>query len=115
MNWIKLTDNIQLYDLIKQTVDDASLTVLLFKHSTRCSISSMVKRRIDSLNVPNHVLPVYLDLIAFRAISNEIADYFGVTHESPQLLVIQNVKVTAIANHTNVSEQFVSNTIELNN
>jgi len=111
MNWIKLADNTQLQNLISKTVDDASLTVLLFKHSTRCSISTMVKRRLDNLVLPNSVVPVYLDLIAYREISNEIADYFGVVHESPQLLVIQRGKVVTLANHTAINEQYVNRAI----
>jgi bacillithiol system protein YtxJ len=111
MNWIKLADNTQLQDLISKTVDDTSLTVLLFKHSTRCSISTMVKRRLDSLVLPDNVVPVYLDLIAYRAISNEIADYFGVVHESPQLLVVKNGKLATTASHTAINEQYVNSAI----
>lgn len=111
MNWIKLTDNNHLYDLIKQTVDDSSLTVLLFKHSIRCSISTMVKRRLDNLELPNSAIPVYLELITYRNVSNEIESYFNIVHESPQLLVVQNGKIASVANHTAINDHFVFSAI----
>jgi bacillithiol system protein YtxJ len=108
MNWIKLEDSIHLQDLINKTVDNPSLTVLLFKHSTRCSISSMVKRRLDNLCLSSSAIAVYLDLIAFRTISNEIAQYFNLEHESPQLLIIRSGKLIDYTNHTSINEGFVS-------
>ena len=58
--------------------------VLLFKHSTRCSISSMAKSRLEDKWVNDiKIQPYYLDLIAFRDVSNQIADRFNIIHQSP--------------------------------
>jgi len=67
--------------------------VMFFKHSTRCSISSAAKARLErsweDKNFDNPT-PVYLDLIAFRDVSNQIAQDFGIEHQSPQVLVIKD-------------------------
>ena len=44
------------------------------------------ERAESPLNVDFH----YLDLLNFRTISNEIATFFQVHHESPQLLLIKD-------------------------
>jgi bacillithiol system protein YtxJ len=45
----------------------------------------------------------YLDLLQYRSISNEIAERFGVYHESPQLLLIQNGSCVYDASHLDIS------------
>ena len=87
MSWIKLDSISQLQDI---KADNG--TSVIFKHSTRCSISMMAKKRVDMdlADLPETVKPYFLDLIAHREISNQIAELFQVHHESPQLLVIKN-------------------------
>lgn len=63
---------------------------IIFKHSTRCSISSLAKSRLEKQTPPVNSVFHYLDLIRFREISNRIASDFQVYHESPQVLVIKN-------------------------
>ena len=89
INWIHLEDRDKLNYLINQS---EHMPVLLFKHSTRCSISIMAKSRLESdWDLTNdQIIPVYLDLLMHRSISNEIADIFGVKHESPQILLIKD-------------------------
>jgi bacillithiol system protein YtxJ len=111
MDWINLLSYSELESLIHKTVDDESLTVLLFKHSTRCSISSMAKSRLDRLQLDEKVLPVYLDLIAHRDISNAIAEKLGVEHESPQLIVIKKGAVVSHVSHNSISKNFVEEAI----
>jgi bacillithiol system protein YtxJ len=87
MNWIKLESLAQLQNLIKAS---ANRPQVIFKHSTRCSISAMVFHRLDKEETPAGADFYYLDLIAHRDISNQIAEGFQVFHESPQILVIKN-------------------------
>ena len=78
---------------------------IIYKHSTRCSISLMAKRRIemDAAEVPDN-LPVYfLDLIKHRDISNQIAQDFHVHHESPQLLLIKDGECILDQSHSSIS------------
>jgi bacillithiol system protein YtxJ len=99
MEWISLTSESQWKDLLKEEGP-----VVIFKHSTRCSISSMVKNRLD--RSWEHSTPVYLlDLIALRSISNLIAEDLRVQHESPQLLVIKDGKCIYDASHTMISAE----------
>jgi bacillithiol system protein YtxJ len=80
--------------------------VMLFKHSTTCSISHMAKMRLESKwdeNVSTQIIPFYLDLKSFRDISNEISERFDVQHESPQVLLIRNEECVYDASHMDIS------------
>ncbi|MCF8459917.1 MAG: bacillithiol system redox-active protein YtxJ [Flavobacteriales bacterium] len=76
---------------------------LIFKHSTRCSISSMAKSRLEREWNLENLEPWYLDLIAFRNISNAIASQLGVHHESPQAIVLKDGVVVYDASHNSIS------------
>ena len=84
MKWELLSSEQQFLDLL-----DKESLFAIFKHSTRCSISSMAKNRVErdwDLDFPIY----YLDLIQYRSISNLIAAKSGIEHQSPQLIVFQN-------------------------
>jgi len=90
MQWSKLESADQLSEIQQQSKDQF---VLIFKHSTTCSISRTALDRFQRNWNPEEmkgVLPYYLDLLAHRDISNQIAQYFSVEHQSPQLLIIRN-------------------------
>jgi len=75
--------------------------VIIFKHSTRCGVSRIVlnqfeKKLSKSKNDPYFY---FLDLIKNRSLSNRIAERFNITHQSPQLIVIQNGEVLAHNSH----------------
>lgn len=78
---------------------------LLFKHSTRCSISSMVITRFqNNWSAEKNLCDLYyIDLIEFRSISNEIEKLTGVIHQSPQVIVIKNKKVVYEDSHTAIN------------
>ncbi len=100
MNWISLESAEQL-DGIKQKQGYS----IIFKHSTRCSISLMAKRRfeMDLPDLPEN-LPVYfLDLIKYRDISNQVAQDFHVYHQSPQLLLIKDGECILDQSHGGIS------------
>jgi len=63
---------------------------VIFKHSTTCSISRMALDRFERAEAPDNVDFHYLDLLNFRSISNEIATFFQVHHESPQVILIKD-------------------------
>lgn len=87
MNWSVLTTEEQLNDLIAKSHDRPQI---IFKHSTRCSISQVVKTRLERSEVPAHIDFHYLDLLSHRSLSSQISDDLNVDHESPQVLLIQN-------------------------
>lgn len=106
INWFILKDVQQLEELKKESHQKP---VVFFKHSTRCSISSMALNRLESNWQPNtdHVLPVYLDLIAYRNISNQLAEDFEVIHQSPQVLVVKNGKCVYNASHNQIDVELI--------
>ena len=85
MNWSLLENEADLNALQKKSFEKPQV---IFKHSTRCSISAMAKGRLDAVNTSVNIDFHYLDLIQFRSLSNEIAERFHVAHESPQTLLI---------------------------
>ena len=78
---------------------------LIFKHSTRCSISQFVFNEFMSTYSfsEQDFGAWYLDLLSYRAVSNAIAQQLEVIHQSPQLLVIKNGKAVAHASHEQVN------------
>lgn len=103
MDWINLNSVEQLNEINEKSSEK---TQIIFKHSTRCSVSSFAKRILTSEysdEVKQEADVYYLDLIAFREVSNEIVAKFNVMHESPQILVIKNGVCTFNASHSDVS------------
>ncbi|MBI3518905.1 MAG: bacillithiol system redox-active protein YtxJ [Bacteroidetes bacterium] len=106
MLWHKLTDLSQLQDIQSLSKEQSAngLTVLIFKHSTRCSISSMALNRLETRWTDSEKIPAYyLDLLQHRDISNEIAAMYSVEHASPQVLLIKNGVCVYHASHTNIA------------
>ena len=100
MNWIPLQDELQLEEIV---ANSSTRPQVIFKHSTRCSISSMAKNRLDRKNAPEGIDFFYLDLIQFRKLSNKIASDFKVTHQSPQVLIIDHGKCIYDESHSGIS------------
>lgn len=80
-------------------------TVVLFKHSVTCGISAGAKYQLEAewnFNI-EELSFYYLDLLAFRSISNKIAADLGVTHQSPQIIVVKDGKAVADTSHHAIS------------
>jgi bacillithiol system protein YtxJ len=100
MTWNDITEETQLAEI--QTASKTQ-PVLIFKHSTRCSISAMAKGRLERSMAPEGVLFYFLDLIRYRTISNKIEELFHVHHESPQVLLIRNGSCVYDESHNGIS------------
>lgn len=100
MHWNHLTDEEQLKEVIAKS---GSKPQVIFKHSTRCSISSVAFQRLQKAQQPEGVDFYYLDLLAHRPLSAKVAEVFGVHHESPQVLVIRNGKCVYDESHLAIS------------
>jgi bacillithiol system protein YtxJ len=100
MTWNELTEESQLAEIKEQS---HTRPVLIFKHSTRCSISTMAKSRLERAITPEHVAFYYLDLIRYRTLSNLLAEVFGVHHESPQVLMIRGGACIYDESHNGIS------------
>mgnify|MGYP006288132095 CR=1 FL=1 len=104
MEFRQLTEKDQVRE-IEELSNIARGGVLIFKHSTRCAISTMALNRFTrAWDVGDEHLPVYyLDLIRFRELSDLVAEKFEVTHQSPQVLLIRNGKCVYHASHNAIS------------
>jgi len=102
MTWTQLNSLEQLNQM-----KNASGYSLIFKHSTRCSISMMAKRRfeMDWDSIPDNTPLYFLDLLTYRDISNKIADLFQVHHQSPQMLLIKDGECILEASHSDISTE----------
>ena len=86
-----LTDLAQLDEMVAESTEKP---VVVFKHSTRCGVSRMVLKQFENeFDLHDEITPYFLDLLAHRTISNEIAKRFDVFHQSPQLIVIKDGKI----------------------
>ena len=100
VNWIPLQLMGQLDEIIALSKEKP---VLIFKHSTRCSISRFALKQFENeFDLQNQIDAYFLDLLEFRAVSNEIASRFGIMHQSPQLLLIKDGKVLYDASHSDI-------------
>ena len=100
MNWIELRSADQLDDIKEKSKTKPQV---IFKHSTRCSISSMAKSRLEKSDELKTAEFYHLDLIANRSLSSKIAKDFDVNHESPQVLVIKNGKCVYDESHYGIT------------
>jgi bacillithiol system protein YtxJ len=102
MNWIPLTSENQLQEIITESNETP---VMIFKHSTRCSISSTSLNRLErnwNDTEMGNIKAYYLDLIANRSISAKVESLFQVEHQSPQAIIIDKGKSTWNASHYDI-------------
>ena len=100
MEWKELTEQEQLEAIINQS---EAQPVLIFKHSTRCSISRFALKQFENeFDLQDKIITYYLDLLNHRDISNEIAFQFNVQHQSPQILLLKDRVVVYHTSHENI-------------
>jgi bacillithiol system protein YtxJ len=102
--WKEITSVEEFNEMLNAPTDKAKL---FFKHSTRCSISSMALKGFErEWNVSSDDFELYfVDLIAHRDISNAIAAESHVEHQSPQVVVWRNGEVVYNASHHHIDAQ----------
>ena len=112
MKWSELRSVNQI-DKIKE--ESKENPVLIFKYSSRCSISQMALARLERNWIEAEmpvIKPYFLDLITYRDISNRIADEFQVEHESPQVLIIENERSIYDKSHMGIHYQEIKEVIK---
>jgi bacillithiol system protein YtxJ len=100
MHWIHLTDEEQLKQIISKSQVKPQV---IFKHSTRCSISAVALQRLQKVEQPSGIDFYFLDLIAYRPLSTKVAETFKVQHESPQVLIIKDGMCIYDESHMGIS------------
>jgi bacillithiol system protein YtxJ len=102
--WIQLSSSEQLNKIL-----NGKSTFLIFKHSTRCSISSFALRNFEKeFNLELKMNCYFLDLIQYRTLSNEIAEKLNVFHQSPQILFVRNGELVYNASHEQIDAQRIN-------
>ena len=110
MNWIDLKSEEQIRVIKEKSKEKPQV---IFKHSTRCSISSMAKGRLERSIAPENADFYFLDLISYRNISNKISSEFNVYHESPQVLIIKNGECTYDESHGSITMDEIEEQVTL--
>lgn len=105
-----LRDEAELEKIVERS---ATRPQVIFKHSTRCSISAIAKSRLDKDKQPENTDFYYLDLISFRSLSSKIAEVFNIYHESPQVLVIRNGECVYEESHMGITMKNIITHMEL--
>ena len=106
VNWLTLSKAEQLDELLLQSEEKP---VLIFKHSTRCSISRFALNDFEyDWNTDWNCTCYFLDLLAHRDISNLIAEQLNVVHQSPQVILVKNREVVYHASHQSISAEKIS-------
>lgn len=101
--WNPIQSEQDLEDAVKRSYEQK---IAVFKHSTSCFISKTVLRNFEKeieQAEKQEAVFYFLDLLAYRSISNKIAEDFAIRHESPQLIVIENGKAVNNASHQDIT------------
>ena len=111
MKWTPLQSMEQLNEIV---TNNGTNTALLFKHSTRCSISTVALERLNKSSLSDRVPAYLLDLLSYREISNAIATRLQVPHESPQVLLIKNGECFYDESHLSITVEDIEKTLDKN-
>lgn len=77
---------------------------LLYKHSPICGTSRRAHSEVTAFAAAHADVAVYrLDVIAERSLSRELGQLLGVTHESPQAILLRGHSVVWNGSHGEVS------------
>jgi bacillithiol system protein YtxJ len=83
-----------------------SIPVLIYKHSNRCGVCTMVKKQLEKgMENATHLpfLPVMVSVIEDRETSQALAEKYQIRHESPQTLLIINGECVYHASHYSIN------------
>jgi len=110
MTWNILSEPNQINEIIEASKLKPQL---FFKHSTRCSISTMALNRFEKSGIlSNETIDCwYLDLLEFRPISLEIEKLTKVVHQSPQAIVVHNEQVVYAESHGMIDSSEIQNIV----
>lgn len=103
MNW-KTLDHTDTLEEIKEI--SGTHPVMIFKHSSRCGVSSMALNRLErdwQEEEMSQMSAYFLDLVRHRNVSNAVAEVFGVQHQSPQVLIIKDGSCIYDNSHMGIS------------
>ncbi len=109
MHWKDLSTESKLIEIIEKS---KSKPQVIYKHSTSCGTSFLVKERLEENETPESADFYLLDLLRYRSISNLVASQFKIHHESPQVLVIKDGVCVYNKSHSGIKMDAIVNTLE---
>lgn len=84
---------------------------LLFKHSTICPISTSAYEEFQSYLQGNDVPAAVILVREDRPVSNEVAERFGIKHESPQIFLFENGEVKWHTSHWKITKDAIEGAV----
>ena len=77
--------------------------VVFYKHSASCPVSARAQEQVALVK---HDLPVYTLTVQYaRELSNKAAEELGVTHQTPQAIIIKDGKPTSDFSHGSIKSE----------
>lgn len=96
----------QLPDLAQLRQQDL---VVIFKHSPSCAISWAAEKQVKKFVANHPSIPVHTILVRQdRELSRQIAEFTGIRHESPQVIVMRHGVPVWNASHQDVTADLLT-------
>lgn len=105
-DWHTLTEKAALDQVLEESFEKPQL---LFKHSTRCSVSLFARLELEKYRqeIEKHAGMHLIDVIASRDVSRYAADKLDIAHESPQAILIAGGEVVWHDSHGSVKGETI--------
>ncbi len=78
---------------------------LLLKHSTTCPISAKAHEEFQTFVKDTNTSAAIVLVIEDRPVSNQIAESFGIKHESPQVFLFEDGEVRWNTSHWKITRE----------
>ncbi|MBT5877420.1 MAG: bacillithiol system redox-active protein YtxJ [Candidatus Latescibacteria bacterium] len=105
-----------LADLDQAVALSADRPVFIYKHSTACPICARTYRLIHEVAEKGNLdhAPFFAEVFVIekREVSDAIEERFGVSHQSPQLLLLRNASSVWDSSHFEITEAAISQVLE---
>ncbi|WNS41706.1 bacillithiol system redox-active protein YtxJ [Paenibacillus sp. MMS20-IR301] len=85
---------------------------LLFKHSTTCPISAKAHEEFKAYSQDSATPAAIVHVIEDRPVSNQIAEDFGIKHESPQIFLLEDGEVRWNTSHWKITRNAIKEAVE---
>jgi bacillithiol system protein YtxJ len=106
-HFFRITDENSLKELVARSETEP---VIIFKHSTTCSVSASAYRELQQLGSQVNLIEVQ----RYPSVSEEIEKRTGVRHESPQVIVLRRGKAVWDASHWQIKINAVETAVRDN-
>jgi len=97
------------------SADSKETPFFVFKHSTRCPISAAAYERVKSFlaSSPTDCPEVWLvNVIESRPVSNAVAATLGLTHQSPQMILVRDRRPLWSASHHGITADSIREALQ---